>query len=307
MSKIDIHADDFGESVQASRDILQCIRAGKLDSISVLSNMSCFKECVALYREVQPTFPKAPAISVHMNFMEGSCLSDPSEVSDLVDQTGHFSISWGKLFLGSYLPGRKKLKKQLKTEMKAQIEAVRDAFPEMEKLRIDSHQHTHMIPVVSDALFETLRENNWQVAYIRNAKEPIGPFLKEFSLYKTYRPVNFVKNMILNYCSCFLEGRLKKEHLEPMYLWGLVMSGHMDEVRVTKLLPAMKRRAEKKGRTLEILFHPGQVQREEITEEFSQQEAIAFHVSEDRHVEKAAVMNLTIEKRNDDFDEGEIL
>lgn len=292
MNKIDIHADDFGESVQASRDILECIQAGKLDSISVLSNMGCFADCVRMYRETQPSFPKEPAISVHMNFMEGSSLSDPSAVSDLVDGEGHFSISWGKLFLRSYLPGRKKLKEQLKTEMKAQIEAVLSAFPEMKKLRIDSHQHTHMIPVVADALFETLEENDWQISYIRNAKEPIGPFLKETSLYGTYRPVNFVKNLILNYCSCFLESRLKKRHLEPMYLWGLVMSGHMDSARVEKLLPAMMRKAEEKGRTLEILFHPGRVLQEEITAEFSQKEAIEFHVSKDRHVEKDAVMKL---------------
>lgn len=296
MNQIDIHADDFGESVQASRDILECVLAGKLDSISVLSNMSCFQECVRLYREARPDFPKAPAISVHMNFMEGSCLSDPSAVYSLVDQAGHFSISWGKLFLRSYLPGRKQLKDQLKTEMKAQIRAVYGAFPEMEKLRIDSHQHTHMIPVVADALFEVLKENDWQVSYIRNAKEPMMPFLKEFSLYKTYRPVNFMKNLILNFCSWFLEGKLKKAHLEPMYLWGLIMSGHMDEERVTKLLPAMKRKAEKRGRVLEILFHPGQVQQAEITAEFSQQDAIAFHVSKDRHVEKAAVMKFVKEE-----------
>lgn len=290
MSRIDIHADDFGESVHASRDILECIQAGKLDSISVLSNMSCFVECVAMYRKAQPSFPKEPAISVHMNFMEGSCLSDPSVVSGLVDGEGRFSISWGKLFLGSYLPGRRKLKEQLKAEMKAQIEAVLNAFPEIKRLRIDSHQHTHMIPVVADALFEVLKENDWQISYIRNAKEPMGPFLREISLYKTYRPVNFVKNLILNYCSWFLEGRLKKAQLEPMYLWGLVMSGHMDSARVEKLLPAMKKKAEKKGRTLEILFHPGQVLQEEITAQFSQEEAIAFHVSKDRQVEKDAVM-----------------
>ena len=51
MGKIDVHADDFGESIHASRDILDCLMAGKLDSISVLSNMSCFEQCVALYRE----------------------------------------------------------------------------------------------------------------------------------------------------------------------------------------------------------------------------------------------------------------
>ena len=64
--RIDIHADDFGESVHASRDILECLKDGKLNSISVLANMSCFEECVRLYREAQGEFPWQPAISVHV-------------------------------------------------------------------------------------------------------------------------------------------------------------------------------------------------------------------------------------------------
>ena len=96
--RIDIHADDFGESVHASRDILECLKDGKLNSISVLANMSCFEECVRLYREAQEEFPWQPAISVHVNLMEGSCLSDPKDLPDLVDEKGHFQISWEKLF-----------------------------------------------------------------------------------------------------------------------------------------------------------------------------------------------------------------
>ena len=69
----------------------------------------------------------------------------------------------------------------------------------MDKLRIDSHQHTHLIPVVADALFEVLEENQWEVEYIRNAKEPIGPFLKMNSLYSSYQAINFVKNILLNF------------------------------------------------------------------------------------------------------------
>lgn len=299
MSRIDIHADDFGESLHASEDILECLKAGKLDSISVLSNMSCFEKCVKRYREEQFAFPAEPKLSVHLNIMEGSCMADPDQIPELVDKEGHFCSSWGKLFLKSYLPGRSKLKCQLKTEMKLQIEAVKKAFPEIKRLRIDSHQHTHMIPVAADALFEVISENGWQVEYIRNAKEPVLPFLMQVSLYPTYRPVNFIKNMILNYCSWFLEGRLKKLDLEPMYLWGLVMSGHMDEQRVAKLMPSMRKKAEQKGRTLEILFHPGQVQKVELTAEFSQREAIDFHISADRHVEKEAVLSLQTGSRKE--------
>lgn len=291
MLKIDIHADDYGESIHCSQDILDCIKAGKLDSISVISNKECFEECVRLYREAEDAFPKPPALSVHLNFMEAHCLVNPNRIPDLVDEDGHFCVSWMKLFLKSHLPGRRKLKEELKLEMKQQIMKVWKAFPEMKKLRIDSHQHTHMIPVVAAALFEVLEENGWEAEYIRNSREPISPFLKEISLYRTYCPVNFIKNIILNYCALLLEGRLREKGFAPMYLWGLVMSGHMDKVRIDKLLPAMKRKAGKKGRTLEILFHPGLVLRAELTQEFSQEEAISFYIATDRRVEKKTVMN----------------
>lgn len=162
--KIDIHADDFGESLHASRDILECLKDGKLNSISVLANMSCFEECVRLYREVQEEFPWQPAISIHVNLMEGSCLADPKDLPDLVDEKGHFQISWEKLFFVSYLPFGNKFKEQLKMEIELQIRAVVEAFPEisMQSLRIDSHQHTHMIPVVAKALFEVLDEQGWK-------------------------------------------------------------------------------------------------------------------------------------------------
>lgn len=48
---------------------------------------------------------------------------------------------------------------------------------------------------------------------------------------------------------------------------------------------------------LEILFHPGQVLREEISDEFSQEDAIAFHVSPDRGVEKQAVYTLDLAQK----------
>ena len=126
--KIDIHADDFGESVHASRDILECLKDGKLNSISVLANMSCFEECVRLYREVQEEFPWQPMISVHVNLMEGSCLADPKDLSDLVDEKGHFQISWERLFFVSYFPSGNKFKEQLKIEIELQIRAVVEAL-----------------------------------------------------------------------------------------------------------------------------------------------------------------------------------
>lgn len=295
--EVDIHADDFGESVHASQDILECLKKGKLNSISVIPNMGCFQECISLYRNAQNEFECEPLISVHINIMEGKCLAEIEEVPRLVNSCGYFSVSWEKLFIMSWCPGRAELKKQLKREIYLQIKKIKQAFPEKEYLRIDSHQHTHMIPVVADALFEVLEENNWEISYIRNAKEPISPFLRELSLYKTYRTVNFVKNILLNFCSMKMEKYLANMEVYPMYLWGLVMSGYMDEERVKILLEKMEVKAEKNGRKLEILFHPGRVLREEINEEFSQKKAIDFYLSYDREVERKTVCNLEIKGR----------
>ena len=62
--------------------------------------------------------------------------------------------------------------------------------------------------------------------------------------------------------------------MKPMYLWGLIMSGHMDEKRIRQLLTDIEKKGKSiTARMLEILFHPGQVLREEISDEFSQEDA----------------------------------
>lgn len=209
---IDIHADDFGESVHASRDILDCLKDGKLNSISVLANMSCFEECVNMYRREQDEFVWQPKISVHLNLLEGISLAGAENVPDLVNRDGHFKLSWEKLFLFPFFLLAISLK-SVKKEIELQIKTVVDAFPELsfKAIRIDSHQHTHMIPVVADALFEVIGEQKWQPEYIRDSREPMMPFLKKISLYKTFRPVNFIKNMLLKFCSSIQKRGSKKQ------------------------------------------------------------------------------------------------
>lgn len=78
-----------------------------------------------------------------------------------------------------------------------------------------------------------------------------------------------------------------------MYLWGLVMSGHMDKDRIEKLYPKMIRKAGQDGRVLEILFHPGMTLPEEVTPEIAKEAVETFYLSADRHVEKEAVLQLS--------------
>lgn len=305
MVKIDIHADDYALTVNTSKDMLVCMQAGKLDSISIVPNMSCFEECMELLYEQIPKLPFVPLMSVHLDFVEGRSLAGKGEAPLLVkENTDLMGLSWGGLFQYSYLPWkRSQIKTQLKQEIKAQIRRVQEAVDQcvklakahgipcsQEGLRLDSHQHAHMIPVVWEAVLEAVQEEGWQLSYIRNSKEVLGVFLSERTLWKTYRPINFVKNRLLALYSHKVDRYYRMHGMEQMYLWGLVMSGRMDRVRIEKLYPKMIRKAEQDGRTLEILFHPGLTLSEEVTPEIAKEAVEDFYMRGDRHIEQKAVL-----------------
>ncbi len=306
MPEIDIHADDYALTVNTSKDMLSCMKKGELDSISIVPNMSCFDECMELLYASIPSLPFLPKMSVHLDFVEGRSLAGAGKVPLLADGSGLMGLSWGGVFLLSYLPWKRRAaKEQLKREIKAQIERVNHAVTnamEIAKksgtaclqsgIRIDSHQHAHMIPVVWEALCEVIAQERYEVEYIRNSKEMLGAFLTEISLWKTYRPINFVKNRLLFIYSHQADRYAKAHHMEQMYLWGLVMSGHMDYDRIVRLYPKIAAKAKSDGRTLEILFHPGLTLPEEVSAEIGKEAAEDFYLRDDRHVEMDAVSRL---------------
>lgn len=307
MNRPDIHADDYALTINTSKDMLECMRAGKLDSISIVTNMSCFDACMELLYAEIPKLPFLPLMSVHLDFVEGKSLAGSKKAPDLVKKDSDLmGLGWGGLFFASYLPGkRKKIKSQLTCEIKAQLAKGESAVKRcmeiaraagvscaQKGLRIDSHQHAHMIPVVWEALLTAVKDEGYPVEYIRNSKEVLGVFLTDVSLYKTYRPVNFIKNRLLSLYSHKADRYCKANGQKPMYLWGLVMSGRMDQKRIEKLYPKMRAKAERDGRELEILFHPGLMLAGEITDEVAAEAAEGFYRREDRHVEKAAVLGV---------------
>ena len=304
LQEIDIHADDYALTVNTSRDMLACMLKGQLDSISIVPNMSCFQESMELLCKAVPKLPFLPKMSVHLDFVEGHCLAGADRVPLLVKEGSDLmGLGWGGLFMLSYFPWkRREAKRQLKQEIRAQIERVQAAVIHVMELaegqgvvcgqkhiRIDSHQHAHMIPVVWEALAEVIEEERYEVEYIRNSRERLGVFLSELPLWKTYRPVNFVKNRLLALYSHRVDRYARAHQLKQMYLWGLVMSGYMDYDRIVKLYPKTAARAGRDGRVLEILFHPGLTLPEEVSEEIGAEAARDFYLRKDRHVEMDAI------------------
>lgn len=283
--KIIFHADDFGANREISEHILDCFREGALNSLSVLPNSLHLEECMNLLE----TYRKEIAVSLHLNLAEGHCLADKSQVAWLVDERGMFSISFFKVLLLSFTGKRKELKRQIQAEMKAQI---RRMLPYVDMLRLDSHQHYHMIPIVLRSIFDAIEELKQEgeyvpeIEFIRIPAEPISPFLKQPAFYKTYRPINLVKNIVLNVLNIMDFSLLKPYRKKSAVFFGILLSGKMDIHRVSVLRTDFEKIAAKKRLPLEILCHPGGVKAPNELMDRENAGCVEFYLSEGREIEK---------------------
>lgn len=301
MKNPDFHADDYALSVATSNDLLELMKKGRLDSISVVANTSCYEQCMKLLKDNIRELPFLPSMSVHLNLVEGRQLSNGDESLPLLEYT------WGRLFFLSLI--RKDYKMHLKfirEQMAFQIKRAQKDINEcidiarsygiqtfQEGLRIDSHQHAHAIPLMWEAFLLALNDTGYSLEYVRIPKEPLMPYLKCVSLYATYRPVNIVKNVLLNILSVRLDKYCKMNGMRPMYIWGLIMSGKMDIDRMKKLMPSMMSYAKKHNRSLELVFHPGTMLSGENEDEVAKDAFCDFYNnSSARNIEKQTVLNL---------------
>lgn len=294
----DIHADDFGVSVHASQDIIALCRQGVLDSISIIPNMSCFDECVRMYKDAESSFPHPVSVSVHINLMEGHCTADPSLVPDLVDDRGFFRVSWLSLFRDSFISSRRsKLSGQIACEIEAQTDRVLTSGLSSCGIRYDSHQHPHHIPAVRDALRQCIEKRKKSgvmpsVTFIRNSREPVTAYFSAPRILFSYGIANCIKCFLLNSMSHEITRLQSDSGCRTTYLCGVLMSGHMDSRRLLLLHAGLLKFAEKHDTVIEILFHPGSVLEKEITDEYVKPGFVDFHLSPDRAVEYASARKI---------------
>ena len=282
-----IHADDYGMSDSSCRRIEDCIHGGCLNGISLMPN-GCLEEAAGRCANL------GVPVAVHLNLVEGKPLTPPEKIPLLVGKDGCFSNSFFGLLLLSLSPKRQDMAKQVALELRTQIQAVRELLPEDAPVLLDSHQHTHMIPLIFHALLKIAEEDRLEVSYLRIPAEPIGPFLREPSLYHTYQPVNIVKNAVLNFLWLFNRSAFRKTGIPTALFCGILLSGHMDADRVLKVFPHFVRLAQKRGCDLEFLFHPGYIEPGEEFLDPNKTSFCAFYRSDGRKAENTALRDARI-------------
>lgn len=248
------HADDYGITEQQARDILvlssACGGHGALTSVSIFVNSPAFEAAAVL---AQP-FVQAGKLkmALHVNLVEGRPCAPVAEVPLLVNQRGMFCNDFVGLLKLSKSTQRWEFRRQLQRECEAQIARYLEAFPQMkDAMRLDSHQHTHAVPAVFDALAAAARAQGCTLAHLRCPVEPLAPHRAVGS---RITPVNLAKDALITWL-----WRSNRANVpagcESSLFCGVVLSGGMDAV-TWPLVREFERMAADRAQNVEVLFHP---------------------------------------------------
>jgi predicted glycoside hydrolase/deacetylase ChbG (UPF0249 family) len=245
------NADDYGITLAQAAHIRQCRTDGCLTGVSAMPNAPLLPQAM----EAIDSDPSL-TVAVHLNMTEGCCLSPAADIPLLAQADGRFYPSFFRLFALSLGPKRKALKAQLMEEITAQIETVRPLL-HGRCLRLDGHQHIQMIPLVMETIRDVVAQQGYPIEAIRYSQEPLTPYLRHLSLWRDYRPVNLIKNLVLNLFAWQDRSYMQDMGLERGIIMGLVISGNLEYRLVSALLPDFQRIAHRRGVDLELVMHPG--------------------------------------------------
>ena len=275
-------ADDYGLDKISDFRIQQCIEGGALNKVSVFPN----------FKQVDfQNINKNIRISLHLNLVEGKCMAKADEIPLIADKNGNFIHTFGGLFKLWLLQG-KKFEQQIYREIREQLLFWKNLLPENVPFCIDSHQHTHMIPAVFKTMLKVLSDEGITAEYVRIPAEPVIPYIKAPSLYFTYSPINIIKQWLLNGLWLINKREAKNYKIPTAYFMGILFSGKMDEKRVSKILPEYVKLAKKNGKDIEVLFHPGYINKNEV--DFKNKNIVFedFYFSENRKTEFDSVTKI---------------
>ena len=273
-------ADDYGISQACNSRIETCLREGVLNKISVLPNgdIADFKQRLS-----------GAKLSLHINLVEGYPLSAPETVDLLASPQGGFRSSFIGLFLLTFSCKRKRLEAQLYRELREQLLFWKENMGQ--PVCIDSHQHTHMIPLVFKTLLRVIRDENIQVESLRIPAEPLWPYLCTPALYTAYSIKGLIKQWLLKCLAIVNSRQLRRSRLPYACFMGVLFSGHLTEERIQKLLPRYRKYAQKRGKDIEIALHPGYLEPGERLIDGCRTSFEAFYFSPWRKKEYDTLMN----------------
>ena len=277
-SNVILSADDIGLTPSITDGIAACVQKRTLSSVSLVANGYAFDQAIRKIQETRPCF-----VAVHLNTVECPPVADPRDIPALLDPHGRLHLNLFKTlvkFVFSTRSKRDSLRAQFRTEYRAQIRKVQSALGPATPIRVNSHQHLHMLPFLFDILMDLNQE--FHFAYVRLPREPFFLSTRLIREWRIYRPSSIVKNLLLRSLA-WRNGKKIKRYGIPHsdQFLGIMFPGPSRPELTEHLLDLLLAKSSKAGTCVEILFHPGRASAEERG--FWQRKILSnYYMSEER-------------------------
>ncbi|WP_438335318.1 ChbG/HpnK family deacetylase [Edwardsiella tarda] len=204
MNRVLINADDFGYSESVNKAVDYCFMHNIINSATILPNMSGTLEAISIANN------KKYHVGCHINLIEGvpfnkNILSFSEFSHD--GKTLDFNIRRSSLRLS------KEMIVELKKEMMMQLSFLYDHHVIVS--HIDSHQHTHTIFPILQALIDVAEKFNLKIRLPRTTGSNFlikKIYKKIISNYMIMRKVNF-SEVFINYDEIFLTQTIYRDKI----------------------------------------------------------------------------------------------
>ena len=223
-----IHADDLGLSGATNQAILQLAAEGKLDGASLLVNGVSSKEGARDWKGLERENPHLE-LCLHLCLTEGPSSAAQEIIPDLINKQGYLKLSFGQWLLLSVLPPvfpfKRRIRRQLKEEVKAQIHQYRNLTGK-QQIHLDGHQHIHLVPIVLGCILDEAGQS--EITWIRSTREPFPAGLPLKYWWQAWHHAGHLKWFILQILSLNAIHPLRRNHISTNSRFaGVLFTGKM--------------------------------------------------------------------------------
>jgi len=221
-----INADDFGRSSSINQAVIHAHRHGILTCASLMVNEPAFEEAVALARQ-----HPALGVGLHLTLLCGHSALPPKAIPGLVNARGEFSNRPARVGCRYFF--ERKLREQLRAEIRAQFEKFRHSGLPLD--HVNGHLHLHLHPTVFGLLMEDAAQLG--IERLRLTFDPFWLNLRLASGRWGYRALHAAIYHLL--AARARPALVARGIRHTRVVFGLLQHARVDEDYTTRLLPRL--------------------------------------------------------------------